>query len=655
MKKYHLYLWFIALVGLMTSCSRNETDALQNENNKMVRITASLPADFAQTNPQSRATLPEAPDDQHKLRCILEIWDKELNTLKVRKEVCPDAAAEKIDFTFELDNGEYRALLWADYVSKSANAVETTIAGLSGVEHYDDEYYTTKNATGLQQVQAQHMSSNFEKQEAFFAASSFTKEATALKDLTATLTRAVAKLTIAEKNATNFAYCQSVNAKYKIPSILDVSTGNVSGTSAIVNTYASGSVGFGEDININNTPCKVLFSNYILANTDGTLPEIELKFTAKAESGKVLNMVTIPAGIPLKRNHRINAAGTLILAQDAPSKAVNMSVDINSEWKTTDVEHNIISVWDGTYPASVEEAKTWMGTETSGADDATAAINHVFTITAARQLAALHYLVINSAKMGTTDLYYKSATYKLATDIDLDENPWAPIGADSYGVTIEFQGVFDGQGHTIRGMKVTGGSMFDNGLFARLYSSNAIIKHLNVKGEVAPTISENLSYVACGGIAGNIYNNARIAFCSFEGTISATHPYGGKVYGGGIVGQLGHYGSTGQIISCYSVVTGMSLNGTVSQGGITGYSGKNCTIKGCYWQELSGIGNDNPYGAVETDGSVTVADNGHFVNAAGANANTVINAMNTYADDYDYQWQAGTNGGYPVLVKKTVN
>ena len=99
----------------------------------------------------------------------------------------------------------------------------------------------------------------------------------------------------------------------------------------------------------------------------------------------------------------------------------------------------------------------------------------------------------------------------------------------------------------------------------------------------------------------------------------------------------------------------MNLTGTVSQGGITGYSRKNCTIKGCYWQELSGIGNDNPYGAVETDGSVTVADNGHFVNAAGANANTVINAMNTYAGDYDYQWQAGTNGGYPVLVKKTVN
>lgn len=59
MKKYHLYLWIIALIGMITSCSQNETDTLQNANNKMVSITASLPVDFVQPNPQSRAALPE--------------------------------------------------------------------------------------------------------------------------------------------------------------------------------------------------------------------------------------------------------------------------------------------------------------------------------------------------------------------------------------------------------------------------------------------------------------------------------------------------------------------------------------------------------------------------------------------------------------------
>ena len=59
MKKYHLYLWFIALVGLMTSCSQDETDALQTatESNR-VTLTASLPEDFAQIGTRALPTAP---------------------------------------------------------------------------------------------------------------------------------------------------------------------------------------------------------------------------------------------------------------------------------------------------------------------------------------------------------------------------------------------------------------------------------------------------------------------------------------------------------------------------------------------------------------------------------------------------------------------
>ena len=91
MKKYHLYLWIVALVGLMTSCSQDETDALPTDTNaNRVTLTASLPADFAQPQPQSRA-LPAAPAN-HKIRCILEVWDTEdTPALKIRKEICPAA------------------------------------------------------------------------------------------------------------------------------------------------------------------------------------------------------------------------------------------------------------------------------------------------------------------------------------------------------------------------------------------------------------------------------------------------------------------------------------------------------------------------------------------------------------------------------------
>ncbi len=69
MKKYHLYLWLVALVGLMTSCSQDETDALQTATDaNRVTLTASLPADFVQIGTRA---LPSAKN--HQLRCILEV------------------------------------------------------------------------------------------------------------------------------------------------------------------------------------------------------------------------------------------------------------------------------------------------------------------------------------------------------------------------------------------------------------------------------------------------------------------------------------------------------------------------------------------------------------------------------------------------------
>ena len=86
---------------------------------------------------------------------------------------------------------------------------------------------------------------------------------------------------------------------------------------------------------------------------------------------------------------------------------------------------------------------------------------------------------------------------------------------------------------------------------------------------------------------------------------------------------------------------------------IAGYVASNgSTIKGCYWQELTGIGNDNPYGAVYNNGTVTMENYGNFKHISAINDPDLIDAMNTYKQDYDYVWEAGTNGGYPVLVPK---
>ena len=311
------------------------------------------------------------------------------------------------------------------------------------------------------------------------------------------------------------------------------------------------------------------------------------------------------------------------------------------EWNTQEMSEGDAvdpTAWDGTYPTSADEAKEWMGTETSGAS-ASDGRKHVFTITAARQLAALHYLVVNNATLANAISYasYDWASYKLEADIDLNNRPWTPIG---YGNTITpYSGIFDGQGHTIRGMNVTGNYQY-NGFFANV---EGVVKHLNVKGTVASTCTDG--DVSSGGIAGKVdqgTNVSCIAFCSFEGTIASASNFDENA--GGIAGELG----TGKILSCYTVVTAMDLTGSRAhnKGGIAGTVKNASVIKGCYWQELTGV--NSHYGSGTP--SDTQGIGGCFTDAPGDNG--LIDPMNNATPTgYDYKWQRGPNN-YPVLVKK---
>lgn len=365
MKKYNFYLWLTVLVGLLASCSKDgDADALQNSESNRVSLTASLPADFAQ--PETRA-VPPAPAG-HKLRCILEIWDDALNTLKVRQEICA-TGTESFQFSFELqDIGNYKALLWADYIADGAASSPVTIAGLGGVGHFPDKYYETNTDGGLKAVSLiESEYTNTAARDAFFVCKPFEKKATALNDLSARLTRPFTLLTIAEKNATNFGYCKKVKASYSVPKTINVSDGTLSGTYAA--TYDAAPEG--RDISVNTVTCKTLFSDYIFADDDGTMDSgITLEFTPTPASGKVLNKVTIPAGTPAKRNYQINAAGNLITATDAPSTSVQMTVDISSSF-TGSKDADIIAVpepavgdyyySDGTWSTDLNASKTVLG------------------------------------------------------------------------------------------------------------------------------------------------------------------------------------------------------------------------------------------------------------------------------------------------------
>ena len=151
------------------------------------------------------------------------------------------------------------------------------------------------------------------------------------------------------------------------------------------------------------------------------------------------------------------------------------------------------------------------------------------------------------------DTYSKDLYVTLTSDITLS-GEFTPIPV--------FAGTFDGNGHTISGLKITSDGSYA-GLF-RYVQRGALVKNLTVKGTISPSGSSEYA----GGIAGS--NSGNITGCSFEGTVK------GENYIGGVAGINE---KSGFISNC-------SASGAISgghySGGIAGSSSgtiMNCTSR----------------------------------------------------------------------------
>ena len=236
-------------------------------------------------------------------------------------------------------------------------------------------------------------------------------------------------------------------------------------------------------------------------------------------------------------------------------------------------EGETVDTWDGTAVAF---------TKGNGTED------DPWRIENAEQLAYLAQQVNN----GTN---YEKKHFLLVSDLDLRGKEWTPIGTYSKS----FWGGFDGDGHTITGMTITGDRDFV-GLFGAChnftvpssYIKNVTVKWANISGH---------SFV--GAIAGE---GANISDCySIENTIYATRCVGG------VCGSL-----TGSISGCYN---SSSVKGNYAAGGIMGtasYNGRTTVgvVQYCY-----------------NIGAVTVSQQDGFVGgiiSASANRYNISNCLN---------------------------
>ena len=129
------------------------------------------------------------------------------------------------------------------------------------------------------------------------------------------------------------------------------------------------------------------------------------------------------------------------------------------------------------------------------------------------------------------DAYSQNMQVVLTADIDLSHIPFA-------GIPI-FCGTFDGNGHTISGLSVTGeGSV--QGLF-RYLAAGATLKDLKVAGNVLPQGSRDQT----GGIVGS--NAGTVSNCTFTGTVSASDKVGGIAGVNTVSGIIENCRAEGQI------------------------------------------------------------------------------------------------------------
>ena len=303
------------------------------------------------------------------------------------------------------------------------------------------------------------------------------------------------------------------------------------------------------------------------------------------------------------------------------------------------------TAWDGT----TKEAPTGQGTEDAP-----------YEIESGEQLAWLADTVNNADSV-------KTIYAVLTEDIDLGKNPWTPIGKDSH----EFTGCFDGQGHTVSGLKVEG--VADAGLFG--VAKAATIKNVVVQGTVSGT--------SC---AAGILARAKTTACTIENCGNEADVTASK-YAGGILGGIGTYGVSCAISGCYNTGTIVNTGNGNYAAGIIGYDYGVTPVTDCY--NVGAVASSSGYaggirgnlsstvgtitrcyntGAVtgKTSGAIAPSSSNVLKNCYYLNTGTDVNENATAMSSSEMQttlldklgtdnWKAvrGVNNGYPVLKWQT--
>lgn len=230
------------------------------------------------------------------------------------------------------------------------------------------------------------------------------------------------------------------------------------------------------------------------------------------------------------------------------------------------------------------EGDSWVECAATSFAGGTGEENDPYQISTAAQLAYL-------AKQVNEGTDYQRVHFRLVSDLDLGGKEWTPIGTDGK----IFWGGFDGGGHTITGMTITGDRDYV-GLFGECrnftadsnYIKSVTVKGANISGHshVGAIAGEGANISDCysienticaawcvGGICGSLTGN--ISGCYNSSSVS------GNSTAGGIMGSASSERTVGVVEYCYNIGAVTVRQQDSSVGGITGASAHRYNISNC--------------------------------------------------------------------------
>ena len=352
--------------------------------------------------------------------------------------------------------------------------------------------------------------------------------------------------------------------------------------------------------------------------------------SAMTKTGSEVNFDTTPGQL------LPSAAGTPSVSDTTYYLRGHMDENAGNEYKNMTLTGISVTVYatqlksefdsfNNTYDENADySADVWDGTSgdlTSVTDED----SKIVTIKSGKLLAALAEAV-NGGKS------YDGYTIKLTKNLDLNGIEWTPIGTK--GTSNVFKGTFDGDGRTIKNLKISSGDCV--AFFGAV--ENATVKNLTVEG--------NVNGKNAAGIVARVVGGATIENCVNRATINASEKAAGIVMyaqGSSSSDQYGPLSSDCVIKNCKNY--GAVNANKIAAGGIYGWSsdesGKlkitdcenNGVVTATNTAQAGGIAGNCRVITVENcvnNGTVTSAANaGGIVGKNDTKASTITSCKNT--------------------------